>query len=150
MIESTGQSFPYCCCHKWSKYLVTGQREVQIPELAQSLSQPLIWDHLDLYRTGGPVNTWKIQVLLVLQKVLVALIFFFIYEIPHRGSWTATIRVFISPSAVFIGHRLRAGGFPDVCKLDNHWFGAKPYIWINAIMLVIRQYNPWEETSMKF
>ena len=76
--------------------------------------------------------------------------FFFIYEIPHRGSWTATIRVFISPSAVFIGHRLRAGGFPDVCKLDNHWFGAKPYIWINAIMLVIRQYNPWEETSMKF
>ena len=60
---------------------------------------------LDLYRTGGPVTTWKIQVLLVLQNFY-RTYFFSNSRIPIEGLPTAiflpnrrtgTLRVFIGP-----------------------------------------------------
>ena len=49
----------------WSTQLVTSKLVYQIKTgIIQQTSEKL----LNLYRTGGPATTWKIQVLLVLQN----------------------------------------------------------------------------------
>ena len=76
----------------------------------------------DLHRTGGPVNMWKIQVLLVLQQFHTTQ-FFLALDPLWRGSLQGCFltwqqdrhnKGFHRSSTVFTGRGPRTGGFLDV------------------------------------
>ena len=88
---------------------------------------PDIGKLLDLYRTGGRVTTWKIQVLRVLQNFY-GTSFFFNITVPIEGGSLQDFftgqkdrhkNVFHWSSTVFTGWGSRIGGYPNVWSSPN-------------------------------
>ena len=98
MAESkTRDTLHTVCCHVGT-IICSHNTETQLHSLQTS------GKFLDLYRTGGPVTTWKIQVLLVLQNFY-RTSFFSTFRVPIEGlptgyflpDRTSTTTVFIGP-----------------------------------------------------
>ena len=104
-----------------------------------------------VYRTGGPITTWKIQVLLVLQNFYRTYVFFSI-RITIEGLPTAIFFTgqedhhnkgfHLSPTTVFTNRGPRTSGFPDVfCELLLYDCEGK---WHKSVVVFCQLYvNAW-------